>query len=66
MVTTRLRKERVLTVRIDDELSAGMARVHRRHGTPVSEQVRRALRQWLVAHGALTTGRQRGVTRRTP
>jgi hypothetical protein len=50
-------RDRILTVRVDSDLSEAMAVVNERHGTPVSEQVRRALRMWLQAQGVLGTSK---------
>jgi Ribbon-helix-helix protein, copG family len=59
-------KERVLTVRIDDDLSDAMEVLRQKHGTPISEQVRRALRMWLVDQGVMKAERKRAATRRRP
>ena len=40
--------ERVITFRPDDDLLEGMEVVRERFGTPFSEQIRRALRAWLL------------------
>jgi metal-responsive CopG/Arc/MetJ family transcriptional regulator len=39
------------TIRLDDELYEGMDYVWQRDGVQPSEQVRRALRQWLQSRG---------------
>ena len=57
-------KERVLTVRIDDDLSDAMEALREKHGTPISEQVRRALRVWLESQGVMKAERQRAGTRK--
>jgi Arc/MetJ-type ribon-helix-helix transcriptional regulator len=58
-------KERVITVRLDEALSDAMERQRERHGTPVSEQVRRALRSWLESEGVMKAARPRvGSTRK--
>jgi antitoxin component of RelBE/YafQ-DinJ toxin-antitoxin module len=60
-------KERTLTVRVDEEMSEAIEAVREKHGTPVSEQVRRALRAWLVAQGVIKKAeRKRAATRRRP
>ena len=59
-------KERVLTVRIDDDLSDAMEALREKHGTPISEQVRRALRVWLESQGVMKAERQRAGTRKRP
>jgi hypothetical protein len=46
-------KDRVLSIRVDAEISAALEVVRERYGTPISEQVRRALIVWLTAQGAL-------------
>ena len=57
-------KDRVLTVRIDNDLSDAMEALRERHGTPISEQVRRALRSWLENQGVIKkAARPRAVTR---
>lgn len=37
------------TVRLPDDLLAAMEKLQARDGMPVSEQIRRALREWLKA-----------------
>lgn len=59
-------KERVLTVRIDDDLSDAMEALRVKHGTPISEQVRRALRLWLESQGVMKAERQRVAPRKRP
>jgi hypothetical protein len=59
-------KERMISVRIDAETEAAMLQLQERYGTPLSEQIRRALKVWLVEQGALKTERPRAVTRRRP
>lgn len=49
-----------MTVRIDDELSDGLATMTERYGAKISDQLRTALREWLVRHGALATSGPRG------
>lgn len=57
-------KERVLSVRIDEETDAAMQELTERYGTPISEQVRRALKTWLEAQGVLKAERKRAATRK--
>lgn len=57
-------KERILSIRIDSETEAAMLELVERHGTPLSEQVRRALKMWLAEQGVLKTYRKRAVTRK--
>ena len=54
----------MLTVRIDDDLSDAMEALREKHGTPISEQVRRALRVWLESQGVMKAERQRAGTRK--
>ncbi len=55
------------TFRIDEALIEGMDAVKERDGVPLSEQVRRAIRMWLDAKGAMKkTGRKRAATRKRP
>jgi hypothetical protein len=57
-------KERTLTVRVDVEMSEGIEAVRERYGTPVSEQVRRALRAWLLAQGVIKKAERKRVAPR--
>ena len=43
--------KRLTNFRIDSELLEGMESMRDRDGVPVSEQVRRAIRQWLDSKG---------------
>jgi len=56
--------------RIDDDLLEAMDRMKAEYGTPYSEQIRRALRQWLEQAGALPATRRaerpRARTRKRP
>lgn len=52
-------KDRVLTIRIDRPLSDGLADMERRYGTKISDQVRKALTEWLIRHGAMKPARPR-------
>jgi hypothetical protein len=52
-------------MRLDDELYDGMQEVWRRDGIQPSEQMRRALRQWLESKGVKAkTANRRAATRR--
>jgi hypothetical protein len=54
------RRTKVLTFRPDHDLDAAMLVLREREGVPYSEQIRRALRAWLTARGALKqTSRRR-------
>ncbi len=57
-------KERVLTVRIDAELSDAMEAMREKYGTAISDQVRKALEEFLTKHGVLKADRSRGATRK--
>jgi hypothetical protein len=58
-------KSRIVNFRPDDDLFDAMERLKERHGTPFSEQVRRALRAWLEQQGVLEKSRgKRAVTRK--
>jgi hypothetical protein len=57
-------KERILSVRVDSEMEGAMLQLQERYGTPLSEQVRRALKVWLVEQGVLKTERPRAATRK--
>ena len=56
--------DRVITFRPDDEILAGMEALKEQDGTPFSEQVRRALREWLANKGAMKADRKRAGTRK--
>ncbi|MCA1562188.1 MAG: ribbon-helix-helix protein, CopG family [Acidobacteria bacterium] len=57
--------DRVLTFRPDDALLEAMELQRERHGTPYSEQIRRALRAWLEKQGVnVKTERPRAGTRK--
>lgn len=53
---------KMTSLRLDEDLLAGLQQVKERDGVPVTEQVRRAIRAWLdsqgVAHEA--TRKRRG------
>jgi Ribbon-helix-helix protein, copG family len=57
-------KNRVITIRLDVDLSEAIERQRELHGTPVSEQVRRALRAWFESQGIMKAERRRGPTRK--
>lgn len=57
-------KARMISVRIDAETATAMQELNERHGTPWSEQVRRALRVWLEEQGVLKADRKRAPTRK--
>ena len=41
-------REKVMTFRPDNDTFEAMARLRERQGVPFSEQIRRALREWLA------------------
>jgi Arc/MetJ-type ribon-helix-helix transcriptional regulator len=47
------------TVRLPDDLLAAMTKLQARDGIPVSEQIRRALREWLKAKRVYTARKER-------
>jgi antitoxin component of RelBE/YafQ-DinJ toxin-antitoxin module len=58
-------QRRTLTFRIDDELLEGLHHVWEKDGVPVSEQVRRAVQDWLERRGVkVKTAPRRAGTRR--
>ena len=53
------------TFRLDEELRAGLEEIWRRDGVPVSEQVRRAIQEWLEKKGVkVKAAPRRAATRR--
>ena len=55
----------VTTFRIDHELLEGLRHLKERDGVPISEQVRRAIKAWLVEKGVnVKAAPRRAVTRR--
>jgi hypothetical protein len=55
------------TFRLETEIMAALADIRDRDGIAVSEQVRRALKQWIEAKGVkLKSGRKRPASRRRP
>jgi hypothetical protein len=59
-------KSRIVNFRPDDEIFEAMERLKERHGTPFSEQVRRALRAWLQQQGELVKTRSKRADTRKP
>jgi Arc/MetJ-type ribon-helix-helix transcriptional regulator len=57
-------KERALTVRVEAELAEKMEVLRVKYGTPFSEQIRRALREWLEAQGVSTKATSRRASTR--
>jgi hypothetical protein len=55
---------RVVTFRPDDDVYAAMLLLKDRDGMPLSEQIRRALRQWLETKGVIKSQGKRAVTRK--
>ena len=56
----------LINFRIDRELLDGLKAVAVRDGVPQSEQVRRAIRQWLEDRKAIKSDRKRADTRKRP
>ena len=48
---------------IDADLAAGLKAMKARDGVAESEQLRRALREWLTKHGVMKSPRPRARTR---
>lgn len=60
-------QKRQTAFRIEPEILEGLQAVKDRDGIPISEQVRRALREWLKRSGVnLKTERPRASTRKRP
>ena len=53
--------DRVVTFRPDEDLLHAMETLRDRDGVPFSQQIRRALRQWLEEKGVLESERKRAV-----
>ena len=51
---------------IDPDLAEGLKAVKTRDGISVSEQVRRAIRDWLSRKGVMKSGRKRVAPRERP
>ncbi len=56
--------KRLYAVRLDQDLLRGMKQLKRRVGIPESEQIRRALRNWLTRNGGLKGGSRSRKARR--
>ncbi len=50
--------------RIDPELLQALRAIRQRDGLPIAEQIRRAIRTWLEARGAVEGARRRVPPRR--
>lgn len=58
-------RDRTITFRPDPDLLEGMRLLQEAHGTPFSEQIRRALRAWLEHQGVIgATDRKRVAPRK--
>lgn len=57
-------QRRLYNFRIDPDLDAGLKLVKARDGIPESEQIRRAVREWLERRKAIKAARPRAVTRK--
>ena len=49
----------ITTVRLPEDLAAAMAKLHARDGIPASEQIRRALKQWLTTKRVYTPRKEK-------
>jgi hypothetical protein len=56
--------DRVVTFRPDEDVLVAMEALKERDGIPYSEQIRRALREWLVSKGMLKAASRRVGARR--
>ena len=57
--------KKLTNFRIDSELLEAMEGIRQRDGVPVSEQVRRAIQDWLKKRGvSVEADRKRAVTRK--
>jgi hypothetical protein len=56
--------KRLYNFRIDPDLDAGLKAVKDRDGIPESEQIRRALREWLERRGVIEKADRKRVTSR--
>jgi hypothetical protein len=55
------------TFRLETEILEALGDIRERDGIAVSEQVRRALKQWIESKNVrVKTGRKRAVTRKRP
>lgn len=55
------------TFRLETEIMEALAVIRDRDGIAVSEQVRRALKQWIAEKGVtMKSGRRRAQTRKRP
>ena len=59
-------ERRLYNFRIDADLDAGLKRVKERDGIAESEQIRRALREWLGKKDVMKAERKRDATRSRP
>jgi len=50
---------KLTNVRLDEELQVALQAIKDRDGIPISEQVRRAIRQWVEERGVLKADRKR-------
>jgi hypothetical protein len=58
---------RLTNVRLDDELIEVLQTIKERDGIPISEQIRRAIRDWAEARGVkVKTGRKHAGARKRP
>jgi Arc/MetJ-type ribon-helix-helix transcriptional regulator len=55
---------KITSIRLDDEIMEGLRLVQERDGVPQSEQIRRALRAWLVQRGVLEEASKKTARKR--
>ena len=63
-MTHCMSSNRVVTFRPDEEVLEAMEALRERDGIPYSEQIRRALREWLGSKGIIKAERPRAGTRK--
>ena len=54
------------TFGIPPELKSGLQAVKERDGVPEAEQIRRAIKMWLIDRGVMKPDRKRALTRKRP
>jgi hypothetical protein len=54
------------TFYIDDDQRAALGEIKHRDGISESEQIRRAIQEWIAQKGVMKADRKRAVTRKRP
>lgn len=62
----KMSPKKLYSFAIDPDLATALKRVKVRDGIGESEQIRRALREWLERRGDIKSDRKRAVTRKRP